>query len=135
MTTSVMIAGILGGCGKPDPDPDSGLYEAVSASMSGVTIGVSDIYENGMSFDLQDGGKCIATIDGETDKMKWSSDGGSVHIEGGGVELDGTIGGGDMTLENIMDTGLDMKFHCDHLLHGDSILERLKDAKNAHDNS
>ena len=161
LTTATLFAGMLTGCGKADPDPNSGLYEAVSATMMGMEIDVSDVYENGVSFDLQDGGKCIANMDGETAKIKWSTDGDSIHIEGGGVELDGTIGGGDMTLVNMMDMGMDMKFHCDELLHSDlededngssdkdkksdkeksesgsastgSVLQRLKDAKNGED--
>lgn len=150
----VLFAGVLTGCGKADPDPNSGLYEAVSATMMGMEIDVTDVYENGVSFDLQDGGKCIANMDGETAKIKWSTDGDSIHIEGGGVELDGTIGGGDMTLVNMMDMGMDMKFHCDELLHSDladgdegssdddssekpaasgGVLKRLKDAKEGKD--
>ncbi|MBO4890664.1 MAG: hypothetical protein J5574_06695 [Lachnospiraceae bacterium] len=146
LTVFVTLAGMLAGCGKGDPDPNSGLYEAVSATMMGMEIDVSDIYENGVSFDLQDGSKCIANMDGDKAKIKWSTDGDSIHLEGGGVELDGTIGGGDMTLVNMMDMGMDMKFHCDELLHANlenedgkssdkdskssgSVLARLKDAK------
>lgn len=150
--TCVMLGGMLTACGKAEPDPNSGLYEAVSATMMGMEIDISDVYEDGVSFDLQDGGKCIANMDGETAKIKWTTDGDSIHIEGGGVELDGTIGGGDMTLVNMMDMGMDMKFHCDELLHSEledeggkssddidksdkggnasgGVLKRLKDAK------
>ena len=127
LTTGVLFAGMLAGCGKPDPDPNSGVYEAVSATMMGMEIDVTDVYENGVSFDLQDGGKCIANMDGETAKIKWSTDGDSIHIEGGGVELDGTIGGGDMTLVNMMDMGMDMTFHCDELLHSGLDSEEASD--------
>lgn len=159
---AVLIAGMLAGCGKAKPDPNSGVYEAVSAKVMGMDMDVSEIYENGVTFDLQDGGKCVADLDGESYKIKWSTDGNSVHIEGRGVELDGTIGGGDMTIENMMDMGIDMTFHCDKLLHEDigdedtkdsdkdkkddadkenegssassgSVLKRLKDAKNGKD--
>ena len=140
LITTVLIGVLLTSCGKAEPNPNSGVYEAVSATMMGMEIDISDVYENGVSFDLQDGGKCIANMDGETAKIKWSTEGDSIHIEGSGVKLDGTIGGGDMTLENMMDMGMDMKFHCDELLHSDiaggdegsskgSVLKRLKDAK------
>ena len=144
LTAALMVVGMLAGCGKPDPDPNSGVYEAVTGQMMGMTVSVEEVYENGVSFDLQDGGKCVANLDGETFKIKWSTEGNKVHIEGQGVDLNGTIGGGDMTLENMMDMGLDMTFHCDKLLHADgaegalssedegssgSVLARLKDAK------
>jgi len=154
LTAALMVVGMLAGCGKPDPDPNSGVYEAVTGQMMGMTVSVEEIYENGVSFDLQDGGKCVANLDGETFKIKWSTEGNKVHIEGQGVDLNGTIGGGDMTLENMMDMGLDMTFHCDELTHAGetdgekssakdksedagamsgSVLGRLKDAKNGVD--
>ena len=131
---AVLLVGTLTGCGKAEPDPNSGLYEAVSAKVMGMDMDVSEIYENGVSFDLQDGGKCVADLDGDTYKIKWSTDGNRVHIEGRGVELDGTIGGGDMIIENMMDMGIDMTFHCNKLLHDESasaggVLKRLKDAR------
>ena len=150
---TVLFAGLLAGCGKADPDPNSGLYEGVSATMMGMTMDIAEVYENGVTFDMQDGGKCVANLDGETVKLKWTTDGDSLHLEGGGVELDGTIGGGDMTIVNVMDMGMDMELHCDKLLHSDiadedadedesddkdissgkpasgSVLQRLKDAK------
>lgn len=159
LTTLALLAGMLAGCGKADPDPNSGLYEAVSATMMGMTIDVKEVYENGVSFDLQDGGKCVLNLDGDSYKVKWSTEGDSIHIEGGGVELDGTVGGGDLVIENMMDMGMDMTLHCDELYHedladGDSsskdkdskdekssaksstsggVLERLRAAKNGKD--
>ncbi len=57
-TAAVMLTAVmLAGCGTPDPDPNSGLYEAVSAQMMGMSISVEEVYENGVSFELQDGGK------------------------------------------------------------------------------
>ena len=136
---AVMLCTMLAGC-KAEPDPNSGVYEGVSASMAGFEMDVSEVYENGVSFELKDGGKCVANLDGDTAKLKWKTDGDSIHFEGGGVELDGTIGNGDLKIINIMDTGMDLYLHCDELLHADekssdtsalsgSVLERLRDAK------
>ncbi len=115
----VLILGLLSGCGKGEPDPNSGMYEGTTATMMGMTMDVSEVYENGVTFDLQDGGKCVANLDGEEVKLKWSTDGDKIHIEGGGVELDGTIGDGDLFIENMMDMGMDLNLHCDALLHAD----------------
>ncbi len=148
LMTGVLIAGMLTGCGKADPDPNSGVYEGVKATMMGMTMDVSEVYENGVTFDLQDGGKCVCNLDGETVKLKWSTEGNRIHIEGGGVELDGTVGNGDMFIENMMDMGMDLELHCDELLHPElggaegssdndalsgSVLQRLKDAKEGKD--
>ena len=29
LTAALMVVGMLAGCGKPDPDPNSGVYDAV----------------------------------------------------------------------------------------------------------
>ena len=142
----ILAAGMLIGCGKGDPDPNSGLYEGTKATMMGMTMNVSEVYENGVTFDIQDGGKCVCNLDGDKVKLKWTRDGNTIHFEGGGVELNGTIGGGDMLIENMMDMGMDLELHCSELLHADlanedgkssdkdsntsgSVLARLKDAK------
>ena len=138
---AVLLSLLITGCGKAEPDPNSGVYEGTQATMMGITMDVSEVYENGVSFDIQDGGKCVCNLDGETAKLKWTREGNSIHFEGGGVELDGTIGGGDLLIENMMDMGIDLQLHCNDLLHADlegedgnekssgSVLARLKDAK------
>ena len=135
----VVMAVSLIGCGKSEPDPNSGLYEAQSAEMMGMSMDVSDMFENGVSLELKDGGKAVIDLDGETGKMKWTLEGDSFHAEGGGVELDGTLADGVLTLENMMDMGLNMTLVCKELANAagdsgysapESVLERLKDVEN-----
>ncbi len=116
LAIAAMTCGLLAGC-KAEPDPNSGMYEAVSGEMMGFEMDVTDLYENGCSFDLKDGGKCKANLNGDTGSMKWTTDGDSIHIEGGGVELDGTIGDGVMVLEDMLGMGVTMKFECEELYH------------------
>ena len=146
IVTTMILAVSLVGCAKPEPDPNSGMYEAVSAEMMGMAMDVSDIYENGVSFELKDGGKCEANMDGETAGMKWEVNGDSIHLKGGGVELDGTIGGGELVLENMLDMGVNMTFKCTEPAHPEllgetasgmsgaaasgNVLDRLKRAQN-----
>lgn len=142
---ALLMGVLLAGCGKAEPDPNSGVYEGTKATMMGITMEISEVYENGVSFDIRDGGKCVCNLDGETAKLKWTRDGNSIHFEGGGVDLNGTIGGGDLLIENMMDMGIDLQLHCDDLLHADleseggsdnssgSVLKRLKDAKEGKD--
>ena len=136
----ILLAGMLAGCGKAEPDPNSGLYEGTKATMSDVTMNVNEVYKNGVTFDIQDGGKCACNLDGEEFTLNWTREGDKIHFEGGGAELNGTIGGGDLVITNMMDRGMDLELHCDNLLHADmsneegsersSVLARLKDAKN-----
>ena len=147
LTVAVLMLGVmLTGCGKAEPDPNSGVYEGTKGTMMGMTLSVDEVYKNGVTFDIQDGGKCVCNLDGENVKLKWTRDGTRIRFEGGGVELNGTIGGGDLLIENMMDMGLDLELHCNELLHADlanedgkssdkdskssgSVLARLKDAK------
>ncbi len=134
----------LAGCKKADPDPNSGLYEAVSATGMGMELAITDLYDNGVSFDLKDGGKAVVNLDGQEFNIKWSHDGNSFHAEGGGAEFEGTIGDGVLNLEDMMGMGIDMKLVCSDLPNAGavsdgssentpavsgSLLTRLKDAK------
>ena len=48
----------LSACGgSAEPDPNAGLYEAVSATALGYTIPVEDVFEEGFSLELKNGGK------------------------------------------------------------------------------
>ena len=133
---------MISGCGKKEPDPDSGVYRGVSAQMMGVSMSIDDLYEGGVSFELKDGGKGTCTLDGTDYRIKWTLDGNTFHAEGGGAEFDGTLSNGVMELEDLLGMGIDMTFICDELYDGTSdsgspsdggVLERLKDAKSGED--
>ncbi len=137
-----MMLALLIGCGKKESDPNCGLYEATSAEMMGMTMTVNELFEDGVSLELKDGGKAVINLDGESYKMKWSLDGEDFHAEGGGVELDGTLSEGVLNLENMLDMGVDMELVCEDYSGGEedadadgagasgSVLKRLKDAAN-----
>lgn len=136
LITAFMLTGF--GCGKSEPDPNSGVYKGVSAEMMGISMSIDELYEGGVTFELKDGGKGTCTIDGTDYKIKWTLDGDTFHAEGGGAEFDGTLSNGVMELEDLMGMGVNMTFVCDELSDGTSgsgssadegVLLRLKDAK------
>ena len=73
LTVAVLMLGVmLTGCGKAEPDPNSGVYEGTKGTMMGMTLSVDEVYKNGVTFDIQDGGKCVCNLDGENVKLKWT---------------------------------------------------------------
>ncbi|MCR5356466.1 MAG: hypothetical protein K6E63_03595 [Lachnospiraceae bacterium] len=87
-------------------DPNLGTYEGQSAEMSGFTVGVDQLFEEGISVELKKKGKGKIRCDGATDSLKWTLDGDKFHAEGGGNEYDGTVSEGVMVLEDILGTGM-----------------------------
>ena len=106
----------LAACGESaQPDPNAGLYEARTAQMSGISVSLDDVFEDGFSLELKNGGKAVFHYEGKDYSMKWTLDGRSFHAEGGGAELDGTLADGVMLLQDVQDSGLDITLICDEL--------------------
>lgn len=107
----------LAACGgsKGDDDPNLGVYEARTGEMLGIEVPVSDFYEEGFTIELKKKGKGKVFCDGEDAGIKWTLDGEDIHIEGGGLDLDGTLKDGVMVFDNIMDSGLKLTFICDDI--------------------
>ena len=97
-----------GGGGSASSDPNCGHYEATVLEMMGFTMDVAEVFPDGFSMDLQDGGKAKFNYDGKSYNMKWTLDGTTFHAEGGGAELDGTLAGGVMQLSDVMGSGLEI---------------------------
>ena len=97
-------------CGaEEEVDPNAGVYDAISAEMYGIKIAVDDVFEDGFSIELQNGGKAIFHYDGEDYSLKWTLDGETFHAEGGGAELDGTLKDGVMDLEDVIGSGIQIR--------------------------
>ena len=96
----------LAACGTSEPDPNCGVYDASSAEAYGITVDISTVFPDGFSLELKNGGKATFHYDGKDYGMKWTLDGETFHAEGGGAELDGTLGNGVMQLENVLDSGV-----------------------------
>ena len=112
---TIVLLFSLAACGSPAADPNAGLYEAVSAEMGGITVNVRDVFEDGFSLELKNGGKAVFHYEGKSYSMKWSLDGDVFHAEGGGAVLDGTLSYGELQLENVLDSGLQILLVCEEL--------------------
>ena len=103
LALALVLVLCLAACGESaEPDPNAGLYEAESAQMYGLSIQISDVFEDGFSLELKNGGKAVFHYEGKDYNLKWTLDGDVFHAEGGGAELDGTLSDGVMLLQNVM---------------------------------
>ncbi|MBQ7473751.1 MAG: zinc ribbon domain-containing protein [Oscillospiraceae bacterium] len=97
-----------------------GVYYADKAVAYGMDIAVSTMWENGFSIELQKGGKCVLTVNGATDTATWKLDGEAFTLSGNGLDLSGTLSGGVLCLDDIMDTGVAVYFTRDGSLQAES---------------
>lgn len=106
----VLIVVLSANCGGTavSTDPNVGVYTASQAEMLGITMDVSDLFENGVTIELKDKGKCVMNVDGTTGNGTWTLTDGVFHIKGGGLDCDGTLGAGQMTIENMLGMGVSM---------------------------
>lgn len=109
---AIVLISVLGGGSKTtvSDDPNVGVYNATTAEMMGMEIELSDLWEKGFSIELKDKGKCSMNIDGSKGNGKWTLDGSTFHVEGGGIDCDGTLSGGKMVLENVLGMGVTLTF-------------------------
>ena len=50
--------------GGGSSDPNAGVYQATAIEMWGVELAVDEVYTNGASLELKDGGKATINLDG-----------------------------------------------------------------------
>ena len=97
-----------GGGGSAAPDPNSGVYEAVSAEMAGVSVDVDDVFENGFSLELKDGGKAVFHYDGKDYNLRWSLNGTAFEAKGAGATLNGTLSAGVLEITDVLGSGVNI---------------------------
>ncbi len=111
MTLTLEKEGGKGGKGGATPDdPNLGVWKVVFAEMWGVETDIKDVFENGFTIELLDKGKCKLNIDGTEGNGKWTLENGVLHIKGGGLDSSGTLKDGMLVLEDVLGTGLKLKF-------------------------
>ncbi len=99
---------MLAACGAAEPDPNAGVYDGAYAEAFGVKISIDQVFEDGFSLELKNGGKATFHYEGKDYSMKWTLEDNVFHAEGGGAQLDGTLADGVMLLENVLDSGIDI---------------------------
>ena len=99
-----------GGNSAKSEEPNVGTWNAISVSMLGITQEIEEVFEQGVSLELESNGKFNLNMDGEKANGKWKYEDGSLTLNGDGLDLTGTIENGILTLNNMLDTGLDLIF-------------------------
>ena len=102
----LVLALSLAACG--DPDPNEGVYEAKSGTYKGISISVEDAFDGGFSLELKSGGKAVLRTGGAEYNIRWSLDGEAFKLTAADSEYTGTLTGGVLTLENVLDSGVDL---------------------------
>ena len=98
LLAALLVLTFLGCSGGKDDDPNLGLYTAKTAEYRGVTVDVSEFFEQGFAIELKSGGKCKLTADGTSANGRWTLDGTAFHVNGGGIDCDGTLENGVIRL-------------------------------------
>ncbi len=104
----VLIVGMLSGGGSDDPNV--GVWNAQEITMMGMTMDPTDIYPEGITLEIKNSSKCILTLDGESFNSDYEIDGSTFTLTQRGDEFSGTIQGNVITITNLLDMGLDIKF-------------------------
>jgi len=107
----VLVVSLVKGMGGAEVqvDPVLGVYDAVYAEMMGYEIVVQDIWADGVTIELKEKGKCVIELDGKESKGKWTlEDDGTFTVKGGKLDCSGTLEEGEMTLEDVMDMGVEL---------------------------
>lgn len=113
MAIALLLAGLLCGCGDEGSeanDPNLGFWEATTASMSGLTMEVSDLFEGGVQLNLKANGKALLYVEGEEYRVRWTLEDGVLQIGDHSLTMMGTIEGNVLTLENLMGSGVSLTF-------------------------
>ncbi len=107
---AVVLVLALGGQGAVAEDPNLGVYNATSAEMWGMEIPISDLWGDGFSIELKPAGKCTLIVDGSSGSGEWTLESGVFHLEGSGIDCNGTLANGVLILENVLDMGITLTF-------------------------
>lgn len=87
----------LTACGEPDPN--AGVYVAQSCDYLGISVGVEEIFEGGLSIELKNGGRASMTMGEDTYIVRWKLDGENITISDASGEMSGTLADGTMVLD------------------------------------
>ncbi len=96
----------------PADDSMLGTYYAVKGEAMGIEVTVDDIWENGVSIELLEGGKCNFNFNGKVTKSSWTLEGEEFRLTDGS-SFHGTLKNGVLTLEDVAGMGVTLYFSKD----------------------
>ena len=106
MIIVTMISGSLR-TGKPNAaDPNQGTWKATRAETGGSTREIGTVFGSGFTLDLNDKGKCVATVAGTKAYGKWTLSGDTLQLDCSGLTCTGTLKNGLITLTDVHGQGV-----------------------------
>ena len=105
---------LIGFFGSDDADdPTYGVYVASYGTYAGSRVEIEDMWPNGFSIELLSKNKCRVMVDGETETCRYELESdGEIEIDlQGDDDLEGWLVDNRLTLEDVMDSGLDLVFY------------------------
>ncbi len=96
--------------GGSSDDPNIGVWTADEITMMGMTLSPTDIYSDGITLELKNGNNCTLSLDGESYSADYEIDGSTFTLVDGSDEFPGRIEGGVITITNLLNMGIDIRF-------------------------
>ncbi len=96
--------------GSSSDEPNIGVWTADEITMMGMTMNPTDLYPDGITLELKSGGNCTLSFDGDDYNSDYEIEGGVFKLIDGGDEFPGTIEGDVITIVNLLDMGMDIRF-------------------------
>ena len=94
-------------------DPTYGVYVASYGTSAGSRIEIEDMWPNGFTIELLSKNKCRVAVNGETETCRYKlENNGEIEIDlRGDEDLEGRLVDNRLTLEDVMDSGVDLVFY------------------------
>ena len=108
LLTAVMVLSLAACGGTGGADPNEGVYKATSGEYGGISINIDKVFDGGVTLQLKSGDRAVLTMGGQDYNLKWSLDGRDFTLTASDSEYTGTLADGVLTLENVLDSGVNM---------------------------
>jgi hypothetical protein len=87
-----------------------GVYSLQKAEMSGISVDIGGIWENGFTIELKAGGKARIEVDGKGGSARWTLKDREFTLKGSGIDCGGTLKNGTLVLRDVMGSGVKLTF-------------------------
>ncbi len=108
IVVAIMLSSMFSGS---ESDENFGIWTGTEIDVGGVTMGATEVYEDGLTLDLQPGGNCIFMLNDLEINVDWSYTGdGDILLDDGVSESVGTISGDTLVFTDMLGMGFDITF-------------------------
>lgn len=105
---AVMVMSACGGSGGRADAQYEGKWISVAGEAMGMTLTGDDI--SGFALELQSGGKAVMTVEGDSQKVKWTNDDSNITIKVGSTEMVGALGEDTIVFDDMLGMGMKLTF-------------------------